>query len=348
MLDFSAVNLDRLAIHKVGNKLQEEDIILSKDQVGIDENLAGLLIKYFLTPFKTDELYHFVHESDVNLNPVFNNAKQIFKSEQMFFEQTKHIAQQLYDSGNHPNIKGGEFYVIFLKDCIVGDEQTDAIGLFKSENKEVYIKIYPQGESFEISSEQGININKLDKGCLIFNSDENDGYKVCIVDKTNKSAEAQYWRQDFLGVETCPNQYFQTENYIKMCKGFVDDVYNEENNIDKPSQIDMLNRANDFFKEKKKFDMNDFAENVMMGESEVYDSFKDYKNNYEQKQNVVLDNEFEISKNAYKNAKKVFKSVLKLDKNFHVYIHGNRDYIIKGFDQETGLNFYQLFYEKEE
>ena len=40
-------------------------------------------------------------------------------------------------------------------------------------------------------------------------------------------------------------------------------------------------------------------------------------------------------------------SVLKLDKNFHVYIHGKREYIEKGFDEEKGMHFYQLFFEEE-
>ena len=39
--------------------------------------------------------------------------------------------------------------------------------------------------------------------------------------------------------------------------------------------------------------------------------------------------------------------MLKLDKNFHVYVHGKRDYIEKGFDSQKGMNFYKLFYENE-
>lgn len=42
-----------------------------------------------------------------------------------------------------------------------------------------------------------------------------------------------------------------------------------------------------------------------------------------------------------------FKSVLKLDKNFSVYIHGNRDYIEQGYDEERGKNYYKLYYENE-
>lgn len=68
----------------------------------------------------------------------------------------------------------------------------DAVGLFKSENKDTFLKVYPSGDGFEIESQQGVNINKLDKGALIFNTDKENGYIVAIVDNTNKGAEAHY------------------------------------------------------------------------------------------------------------------------------------------------------------
>jgi len=44
---------------------------------------------------------------------------------------------------------------------------------------------------------------------------------------------------------------------------------------------------------------------------------------------------------------KLFKSVLKLDKNFHVYIHGRRDLIERGYDEAVGKKFYKLYYDEE-
>jgi len=76
----------------------------------------------------------------------------------------------------------------------------DAVGLFKSENKDTYLKVEPVMEGYEIESRQGININKLDKGCLVFNTDKENGYVLSIVDNTNKGNEAQYWKDDFLSV----------------------------------------------------------------------------------------------------------------------------------------------------
>jgi hypothetical protein len=47
-----------------------------------------------------------------------------------------------------------------------------------------------------------------------------------------------------------------------------------------------------------------------------------------------------------KKQARVFKSVLKLDKNFHIYIHGNRELIEQGVEKD-GRKFYKIYFEKE-
>ncbi|MFQ9503659.1 MAG: hypothetical protein ACLR1G_06560 [Alistipes indistinctus] len=42
------------------------------------------------------------------------------------------------------------------------------------------------------------------------------------------------------------------------------------------------------------------------------------------------------------------KSVIKLDRNFHIYVHGNNQYIRKGYDEETCMNYYQLLFNEEQ
>jgi hypothetical protein len=44
----------------------------------------------------------------------------------------------------------------------------------------------------------------------------------------------------------------------------------------------------------------------------------------------------------------VFKSILKLDKNFHIYIHGRQDLIERGFDEAKGKHFYKVYFEQEQ
>ncbi|MCE3259354.1 MAG: nucleoid-associated protein [Bacteroidetes bacterium] len=42
------------------------------------------------------------------------------------------------------------------------------------------------------------------------------------------------------------------------------------------------------------------------------------------------------------------RTVVKLDKNFHIYIHGRHDYVENGYDEAKGLKYYKLFYTNEE
>ncbi|MEN7546843.1 nucleoid-associated protein [Rapidithrix thailandica] len=347
MLNFQDIELAELVIHKVGNKIQEEPLNLSQRPVPVgDEALLEVLSKYFLTPFKEPNYYQFTHESDIELNEVYNYAHKIFADPGCFFLQSVNIAKHLYESTDHPNIKSGELYLAYFRDCVMGDELVDAIGLFKSENKDTYLKVYPQDNTFGINQEEGVNIKRLDKGCLIFNTEQEQGYKVCMVDNTNKGQEAQYWKDHFLRLKPWEDIFYHTQNYMDICKGFVEEVYNPEHNVDRADQIVMMNRSMDYFKEKEAFNVQEF-ENEVIQEPEVVEAFREYKEEFQEKNDVKTFDEFDISKPAVKGNKKNFKSVLKLDKNFHVYIHGDRDYIERGYDEVRDMHYYQLFFKQE-
>jgi|GEM_PF-6924144 len=48
MFDFSTVNLSKLVIHKVGNKLRDEGVLVSPTAYEIkDGNIEELMLKYF-------------------------------------------------------------------------------------------------------------------------------------------------------------------------------------------------------------------------------------------------------------------------------------------------------------
>ena len=237
MIDYSAVKLKTLVVHQVGNSLQEEGMKLSRQPMVFKEELIKeLLMKYFLSPFKGDVFFNFFHDTDLELNELFNYCSKIFADPDSFFLQSINISKHLYEKSNHHNIKGGEFYLVYFEDCFVNGDCQDAIGLFKSENKDTYLKVYQQSEDFKIEHEQGININKLDKGCIIFNSLKDNGYKLCMVDNTNRSEEAQYWRNDFLKVKPHQDNYFHTKNYLHMCKDFCKDILDKEQVWKKPTR----------------------------------------------------------------------------------------------------------------
>lgn len=347
MFDFSEVTLNQIAVHNIGNRAENEGVGLSKTETHItDPTIETILKQYFLSNFKSDYFYSFTHESDLQLNQVFNHAAQIFENPESFFEQSTDLARSLYENSNHPKIKPGEFYVVRFSNITVDGEVVDGIGLFKSESKDTFIRVYQQNESFEVSYDNGINIKKVDKGCLIFNTEKEFGYKVSIIDTTNKATEALYWRDDFLGVNPRENEFYQTNQLIDLCKGFSEQVLTEAHNVDKQEQVNFVKRTEAYFNNNETYNNEEFKENVI-GDEEISEAFDDYKQNFELTRNLSQADEFEISAEALKKGKKYFRSIIKLDKNFHVYVHSNPDFIEKGIDNAKGLKYYKLYFHEE-
>ena len=198
MLFFDQSSLSGITLHKVGSKIEDEGILFSKSELRTNDSLNNVLLNYFLSPFKSDEFYHLYHDSDIKYNEVYGFVSEIFDNPNSLYEQSVNLARHLYEQSVHPKIKSGEFYTVYFKDCIINNNTVDAVGLFKSENKDTFLKIYPSVDGFDIESEKGININKLDKGCLIFNTERENGYVIAVVDNSSKGTEAQYWMDDFL------------------------------------------------------------------------------------------------------------------------------------------------------
>ncbi len=337
------MKINSISVHSVGNKISDDYVFLSKFTLNINGELIDLLTSYFITPFKLNEFFNLYHESDIGLNEVYSFVSKIFDTKECLHEQSINLAKHLYEKSDHPKIKGGEFYVVYFEDCEVNGEIVDAVGLFKSENKDTFLKVEATGDNFEIESQQGVNINKLDKGALIFNTEKENGYVVAVVDNTNKGAEAHYWIDDFLHVRQRQDEYYNTQNVMNLAKSFIKELPNEFE-VSRADQVDLANRTTKFFKEKDSFDMEEFA-NEVIGQPEVIDSFNRYKENYAQERDIEFSDSFEISDSAVKKGVRSLKSVIKLDKNFHIYIHGDRSKIESGEDDKG--KFYKVYYNEE-
>ena len=346
MLDFSNIELTQMVLHKIGSKSSEEGVKLSKDLLNLDNpEVKSLIIKYFLTPFKQPSFYNFSHPNNLNLNEVYHYASEIFENKNNFYEQSIHIAQHLYEQSQHPKIKSGEFYMCYLENIMIEDELCNAIGLFKSENKDTFLRISNRNDSFEIDFEDGINIQKLDKGCLIFNTEAELGYKVCVIDALNKSQEAHYWKDDFLKISPREDNFYHTRNYMQVCKEFIEEV-NQEEQLDRKEQLQLLNNSVEYFKGQENFDIQDFEDKVIQ-KPETIEAFRDFKKNFEEEKEIQFEDKFDISAQAVKKSQRIFKSVLKLDKNFSIYVHGEPQKIEKGFDEDKNLRYYKFYYEEE-
>jgi hypothetical protein len=132
---------------------------------------------------------------------------------------------------------------------------------------------------------------------------------------------------------------------LELTKTFITEQLPNDYAIPKADQIDLLNRSVQYFKENTAFDKEAFAQEVFQHE-EVIRSFERFGDRFQEDHHVELQDNFEISAHAVKRQARIFKSVLKLDKNFHIYIHGDRTKIEQGVD-ESGRKFYKIYYEQE-
>jgi hypothetical protein len=347
MIEYSQSIIDKVSVHNVGNKTNGEDLNLSDSLVDIsDVKVKELLSKFFLSPFTEPEYYSFTSTNDdITLNPMYVFASQMFENNKSFQKNSADIAKHLYELSIHPQIKPGDLFVTYFTEMVVEDEVTDVIGIFKSENKQPFLKINRDQKSYSILYEDGINIEKLDKGCLIFNTEKESGYKICIIDKSNKSVEAQYWRDSFLQLKPYQDIYHYTKDLMTITRKYIANQMDEDSELDRTDQIAVLKRSAEYFKTRDNFDMEDYQKEVFR-DSRLIKSFRKFDEDYRSNNNIACEDNFEISSSAVKKEMKFFKSVLKLDRNFHIYIHGNVELIKQGVEKD-GRKFYKIYYENE-
>lgn len=338
--------VNAVAVHQVGNPVREEPLLLSNRLLDMnDVVLQDLLLQYCLAPLnKLHELYYF---QDRQSHPLYDFAAALFADPEQLLEISRRIAEYLYSRTDHPAIKAGEVYLILFDRLLVNGEELQALGIFKSESKEPFLTVRRADEHFTLGYEpEGINLQRLDKGCLILNSKADEGFRVMVLDQTNRTS-AQFWTDHFLHVSVVHDQYQQTQAVMGAYRQFVTDEIAVQYQMEKPDQIELLNRSMHYFKKKDHFNMEDFSKEVI-GNEQGAALFREYKTRYEEAHDLPPVESFSIHPVAVKKQSKVYKSVLKLDRNFHIYIHGNREYIEKGYDEGKNLHYYKVYFQDEQ
>lgn len=345
-MNFSNTKLANLTLHYIGNKMAEGKFLSSEESVVLSEELESKLTLFYLQKFATiPERYKFYHLSSLKFNEVYNFISDIFKTPEEFGRLSKEIAAHLYENCVHPNIKPGELHIGHFTECVYNNKSVDVIGIFKTEDKSSFFEVSENTNLLSLQYREGIDMNKFEKGCLIFNTAKADGYEVCVIDKQSKGEEAKYWMDDFLGLLQINNEFSQTNEVLSIAKNYIVNQYQEDFEVSKTDKIDLLNRSIDYFKTHESFDKNEF-EKAVFYHPETIESFRNFDSQYRQNNEVDIEDNFDISPQAVKKQAKVFKSVLKLDKNFHIYIHGNKEMIEKGVEKD-GRKYYKIYYENE-
>ncbi|MFN3528342.1 MAG: nucleoid-associated protein [Bacteroidia bacterium] len=343
MIVTDAAAIDKIIYHRVfeGGEAEPEwnDLPYLRQDAAEEE----VFKKVFLKPFsQATATYEFTHPVQLELNVLHNLCKRLEKGAD-FTDISKLMVKHLNDVSRHPAIPGADVFIISYQDIEMGNAVYSGLGIYKIERKDFFI------ETSEVLTgtpglriRQGIGGKRFDKACLILFTEDEAG-TLLVMEKPG--GETEYWQRDFIGITPKNDHINHTNAVLNLTKNFVTGQYPEEFEVSRADQIDLLNRSVAFFKKNETFDKREFEQEVLQ-DAEVIKSFHEFNKAYSEEVNWELADQFEISAQAVKKQQRIFKSVLKLDKNFHIYIHGNRNLIEQGTDPD-GRKFYKIYFENE-
>jgi hypothetical protein len=350
MINLFNTHIASLSIHRVGNKSRNEAIFLSESPYKMDDEITPLLKEFFLKPFheKEENYFKFSHEADLEFHELYNSASKIFDNPDNIHEESRKIATYLYNQSEHPHIKSGEVYVAYLENVQLDNVKMDAIGIFKSELKQDFLQFAEEGNQLEAMLQHGVSLNKLDKGCIIFNSKKEEGYKILSVDSNRY--DARYWLESFLGVEAFADDNFYTKKYLKFCQDFAKDVVLPAE--DKKQEVMFMNRAVNHFAKNDQFEETAFM-NEVIDNPDLMPEFRHYKSEKAPKYSIEDLTTFPIANTAVTAARKKIKNVINLDTNIQIKLdfinpESAEKFVEKGWDEEKQMYYYLVYFNKEQ
>jgi hypothetical protein len=348
MIKRTRAEITKCIIHKVANKYNSGQNSFSEAAIRFDEESYNLMMPFLLKPFANlSQSFRFSHHADIRLNEMNNYASNVFKDEESFIENSKNIVNHLYEQSNSAQIKKGDVIIALIEGIEYEDVLTEAIGVFKVENKIDFFQTYLDDASFDVAVQQGISTKKIDKGCLILNTSDAEGTVVLSID--NNQYDAQYWIKNFLSVKYADDRNQHTQSYLEMCKEFSEEVIKPE--FGKQEQSQFLANTVDFFKENESVDYHAFKDELFE-EDKKKELFDDYKKHFETLNEVLIRNNFEVSDVVLKKEKQKIKSIIKLDTNIEIKLDidapdAASEYLERGYDEDKKMKYYKVYFNEE-
>ena len=298
------------------------------------------LRRLFLKPFNgVGETHAFATREEGGTNDLQELCAELQKGKELV-AVSRAMAKQLIEVAQEHEVRTGDLFVVRFHGVELGGARLDAVGLYKFDDKEVFLESRAEANGLSMHLKRGLGGRKPDQALLVLFTPEEP--TLLVIDDDARSG---FWQQAFIDLRAKQDHVNSTRNLLEMTRTFITEQLPQDYEIPKADQIDLLNRSVQYFKENTAFDRTSFAKEVFQGE-EVFGSFDRFGDRFKEERAVDLDDRFEISAHAVKRQARVFKSVLKLDKNFHIYIHGDRERIERGVD-ENGRKYYKIYYDQE-
>ncbi len=352
---FTSAVATQLVLAKVGHPQRNEPLQTSKQVFPVGEGDQETLTALFLKPFKNLAGHRFNHPSSLDQHEINTCVRDIFEANDRLLEKGREIAKRLYSKSGHPNIKSGDLCISLVDDIQVDDATVQGLCILKSESVVPFLSISTKDGDLQLHTEQGINPDKIDKGCLILNHLSKKGYYVLTFDRSG--TDSRFWVRDFLGLVTITDSPFLTNQYADMAVAFVKQEEKEKHGHttdDDAPPWETRTAARDalaYFEGREKFSLQEFEEQVLRT-PEAVSKFKQHRARVEEEQGQAFENEFDISKKHLGKAKKRTATVMKLDTGVEIHLkpaYGDQPEptLERGFDEAKGMKFIKVFFNKD-
>lgn len=300
----------------------------------IDEWTGQLFNYYFLSHFSSDS----EGQLDVNhsryqvLHPLLSDFFQVGELTGLHCSLIASAQEYfLIEDSDH-------WFSVVWDHFSLDDYQGKALGFYFSKQKQHFFTTGTQTASIL----QGMPLTKPEFACLII-PDQEQNYKLFIAET---GTSASNWSKVLFPYFQQRDDAFHATQFFKMCKSFSEDVLAKEYQQPKEKQVEFLADSVAYASEKKVVDLSSFKQEVIRDPA-VVDAFEEYQNRYGEQKAWNPPDQFAVSESVQKQAGRFVRSIIKLDKNFHIYVHGNKERIERGYDQDRRLHYYTLFFESE-
>ncbi len=355
---FTSASATGLVLAKVGHPQRDEPLETSKEVSKVAEDDQEELTALFLKPFKNLTGYRFSHPSSLDQHEMNVCARKIFESPDNLYEKGCDIARRLYSKSNHPNIKSGDLCISLVEGIDVDGQVIQGICILKSESVVPFLSISTRDGDLHLHTEQGINPEKIDKGCLILNHLAEKGYYVLNFDRSG--TDSRFWVRDFLGVLPVTDPSFLTKNYTNMAVAFLEKEKKSKKagpaaGGDDLPPWEVSNSTQDaigYFEGKETFSLREFEDEVLKT-PDAKARFAEHRSKVEEEQGHRLVDSFSISKKDVNHAKKkIARSVMKLDTGVEIRLKpaavAKADRVLEhGFDEERKMKFIKVFFNED-
>ena len=326
----------------VGNKANGEGVTFASEISDMTE--SSEFIKTLINNvFRFDDVRHFDFVDSLSLNPVYTFVSKIFEDNSCFVKQCNNLARYLYDQSIHPNIKNGEFYIVLLRNSLVDGITADAILMLKSEKKDAFLMTTFEKGKISAKPSIGLSPKQIDKGCIIFNINKEEGYNVVVVDNTNSGKDAHYWTDSFLHIVPYQDDFHKTKQVDNFCSGFVRLIKKKmpEQDIELAKALGsiagILQNSNTVSLQQ--------VESCMSFTDDVSNYLAEYKKTYE-KDKGTLPTSFQVDVGRKNNMSITRTQILKIGKDFEIRILNPSLDIEKGYDSNKRKSYYKIYYEQ--